>query len=302
MIESPQEAMLFDPISTSEEDAHVMINKDPEVLLVKQRFLTSSFRATIRHLKAKGGFGSRFRGISMYIAQGFAVQFVASLSSAIPFFPRSLSVLLASVACAPLSLAWTHIVISDSSPKRWFSRIPKGLKIWKKVAVPTALLAIAEQLTVVIPLAISYGVDLQVPKSDGDAVSGKQLVAALPIGILAIILGVVLIIPANVILTRVQASLLDDAEETIVPFDRSFGGKVEPEIVGGSGVIVMLDAWKTFDWNARVRLVKAYLKVWGMQMVLAVSLIVTLAFELFLIVGKDWSKLMPQNPEEGGKN
>ena len=152
---------------------------------------------------------------------------------------------------------------------------------------------------------MAYGIDMKDPESGSKFVSAGKKLAVLKgvsIAALAILLAVLLVIPANVILTRVQASLLDDAEETIVPFDRSFGGKVEPEIVGGSGVIGMRDAWKTFDWNARVRLVKAYLKVWAMQMVLTVLLTTTLVGELFIIVGKDWSKLAPQDPKDGGKN
>jgi hypothetical protein len=40
--------------------------------------------------------------------------------------------------------------------------------------------------------------------------------------------------PADVTLTRVQASLLPDIEETIVPFDQTFCEKVVPEVIGGS--------------------------------------------------------------------
>ena len=190
---------------------------------------------------------------------------------------------------------------------KWFRRVPRGLKIWKKVAAPTAILAVAEQLTIVLPmyLAMIYGIDLKDPESGANLAGAEKklaLVKMASVAGLAIVLGVLLVIPANVTLTRVQASLLDDSEETIVPFDRSFGGKVEPEIVGGSGVLGMLDAWKTFDWNARVRLVKAYLKVWAMQLVLTLFFTICVIAELFIIVGKDWSKLVPQDPKDGAKN
>jgi len=87
-------------------------------------------------------------------------------------------------------------------------------------------------------------------------------------------------------LTRVQASLLADSEETIVPFDRSFNGKVIPEIVGGSGAIGMLDAWKTFDWAARIRLVKAYFKVFLMQLAVAAVFLAIGIFEVVLVFRK----------------
>jgi hypothetical protein len=307
MIESPQEAILFEPIPTTDDNTDAAINRDPEVVLLKQPFLTSSFRATLRHLQSKGGIRARFRGLSVYIANLVAIHFTASIVSTIPFVPRSLCAVLTSVACAQLSLAWTHIVISDPSPMKWFRRVPRGLKIWKKVAAPTAILAVAEQLAIVLPmyLAMIYGIDLKDPESGANLAGAEKklaLVKMASVAGLAMVLGVLLVIPANVTLTRVQASLLDDSEETIVPFDRSFGGKVEPEIVGGSGVLGMLDAWKTFDWNARVRLVKAYLKVWAMQLVLTLFFTICGIAELFIIVGKDWSKLVPQDPKDGAKN
>ena len=39
--------------------------------------------------------------------------------------------------------------------------------------------------------------------------------------------------------------MLPDEDEAIVPFDRSFGGKVVPAILGGSGKLSIRDAWKT---------------------------------------------------------
>jgi len=106
------------------------------------------------------------------------------------------------------------------------------------------------------------------------------------IGALALVLGFLLVVPADVSLTRVQASLLADSEETIVPFDRSFNGKVIPEIVGGTGAIGMLDAWKSFDWAARVRLVKAYLKVFLMQLAIASVFVVIAVLEVTLVFSK----------------
>ena len=94
-----------------------------------------------------------------------------------------------------------------------------------------------------------------------------------------------IIIPANVALKRVQASMLPEEDESIVPFDRTFGGKVIPEVVGGSGKIGMLTAWKTFDWNARVRLLKIYAKVAVMQAVLFMAFAGIVLGELELAMG-----------------
>ena len=70
--------------------------------------------------------------------------------------------------------------------------------------------------------------------------------------------------PANVILARVAASVLPEEEATILPFDRTFGGRV------ASGErLKMFDAWKSFTWEAIGRVVKIYVKVFLLQAMIA---------------------------------
>lgn len=300
MIESPPEAIAFEPLAT--EDIDSTINKSPEEPLTRARPITSSFRATLRHL---GGFRARFRGIWMYIVMAIAINFVGNLFAAAPllrFVPRPLWNVLATVICATLPLTWTHIVISEASQKPWYRRLPP-MKVWKKVAAPTAIVGVAEQLSIFLPvyLAIVTGLTEKKSQDVANMTQGQRVAYIfLSLGILlfGLVLAFFIVIPAKVTLVRVQASLLPDSEETIVPFDRSFGGKVIPEIVGGSGVIGMLDAWKTFDWAARIRLVKAYFKVFAMQV--AVSLVFILCFvgEMFLIAGTNWSKFLPEDGDQ----
>jgi hypothetical protein len=54
---------------------------------------------------------------------------------------------------------------------------------------------------------------------------------------------------------RVMASLLPDDIDTLVPMDRSFGGKVVAAEAGGSGKLGLIAAWRTFPWRSRFRLV-----------------------------------------------
>jgi hypothetical protein len=269
---------------------------------VRQQAITSSFRSTIRHLQSKAGFAARFRGLSLYVVYYVTFSLVTGIISAVPLIPRAVAPVLSAVLLANLILAWTHIVISDPSPKRWYQRLPAS-RVWKKVAGPTAILAIAEQLTVLLPVALAkvYGLDMD-PKTAANLSGAEKHKAAwkgFSVFILCIVMGFLLVIPANVALTRVQASLLEDDQETIVPFDRSFGGKVIPEIVGGSGVIGILDAWKTFDWNARVRLVKAYVKVFAMQMALTMLFMGVVVAQLFIIIGKSDLKKIINDPKNG---
>lgn len=305
MVESP-EAIVFEPITTSDPDAPLDNNNnkavEPELLLMKQQPITASFRTTIKHLQSKGGFRARFRGFSVFVVYSIIVQWVSqTISIWIPFL-FFVAPIIASVLCAQLSLAWTHIVISDPSPKPWFRRVP-SIKTWKKVAGPTAILAVAEQLAIVLPayLAATSGF-VGSPDDFANTTHAQRNIMVLKgfgVLVLSIALSLLVVIPANVTLTRVQASLLPDEVESIVPFDRSFGGKVIPEIVGGSGVIGILDAWKTFDWNSRVRLIKAYAKVMAMQFVLSILFFVVMGTQIALIIGKDLKKIFPGDGKDG---
>ncbi|CZT43424.1 uncharacterized protein RSE6_03460 [Rhynchosporium secalis] len=293
MIESPVDTISFEPLPTDKST----VTKDPEQP-PKRALITSSIRQTARHL---GGFSSRFRGLGIFIVNALAVQWIAGMVSVVPMIKilPGVADIIAVVLCAQLSLTWTHIVISENSPKTWYRRLAP-VKMWKKVAVPTAVFALAEQLTVYI--AMYMGVLVGLVDEDAqqmvDLTSGQKTAMSIKaVGVLALclLLTFFIVIPANVTLTRVQASLLAETEETIVPFDQSFGGKVIPEVVGGTGTIGMFDAWKTFDWAARVRLVKTYLKFLGMQMAVSFLFTMVLVSELFIIAGRDWSKLIPEN-------
>lgn len=305
MIETPD--ALFEPLPTIDPDTDTPLDAGAagEPVALKQQTISSSFRRTLKHLKAKGGFPARFRGFSIYLVNMVLMGIITGPISSIPFVPSSFGSVLAAVLLANFSTAWTHIVISEPSAKPWFRRIPSRRQ-WKKVALPAAALAVAEQLSIYVPLLFSKVYRFDQIRSDNPNLSGGKTVVlgfeAFSVFVLGVILSFFLVLPANVVLTRVQASLLDDAEETIVPFDRTFSGKVVPEIVGGSGVISMTDAWKTFDWAARVRLVKTYAKVLVLQILLGIAFFSVLAIEFFAIAQADLSKVLPGDGGKGSKD
>lgn len=296
MIETPD--ALFEPLPTIDPDTDTPLdaNATGEPVTLKQQTISSSFRRTLKHLKTKGGFSARFRGFSIYLVNMILMGLISGPISALPLVPSSVGVILAAVLLANFTTAWTHIVISEPSAKPWFRRIPSRRQ-WKKVALPAAVLAVAEQLSVYVPMLFSKIYHFDRLQQDAPNMSGGKTAVvgleAFSVFVFGVVLSFFLVLPANVVLTRIQASLLDDAEETIVPFDRTFSGKVVPEIVGGSGVISMTDAWKTFDWAARVRLVKTYAKVLLLQILVSIVFISVLAIEFFAIAQADLSKVLP---------
>jgi hypothetical protein len=298
MVESPT-AAIFEPLANEDPDAP-LDNKltgpvEPELHLVKQAPITAKLRTAVHYLRERAGFWSRFRGISLWIVYHFLFARLAQFFSIWHFIPMGVDGVLAAVILARLRMGWTHIVISEPSKKYWFQRLPSWGS-WKKIALPTFVLAVCEQITLGLPMALwfTFGLgrfnDPQKIADLNDAERKILLLKGLAVVFLGLFSAVAIVVPATVSLTRVQASLLPDEVETIVPFDRSFGGKVVPAIIGGSGAISMLEAWKTFDWNARVRLLKLYGKVIAMQIAIYLLFVIVIVWQLHLIMGPELKK------------
>ncbi|KAI9867607.1 MAG: hypothetical protein M1813_008406 [Trichoglossum hirsutum] len=273
-------------LSTSEKAGSDPKATEPEVHLVRNRPITSSFRATLRHLRSRDGRSGPFRGVAMRLVYCIAVAVVAGLMS---WLPTPAATIIAVVLCARLDLAWNNIVISEGSPKYWFRRIP-GFKPWFKVIPAATLYAFADQLTVILPVQLARMNGLKdlidnmghPPADDAERRAIMHAVCrnGLAVLLVGVAVAILVLIPAGVTLTRVQASLLPDNEETIVPFDRTFGGKVVPEVVGGSGVVGVLDAWRSFGWSSRIRLLKVYAKVAAIQITLFTLFVVVISAEV----------------------
>ncbi|RFU27039.1 hypothetical protein B7463_g9310, partial [Scytalidium lignicola] len=279
MVEDPK-ATLYDPLETEDPLLDLDNNKktgqatEPE-LFVKPKPVTFSFRTTLTHLRARAGRRSRFRGIASFFVSAVVISHITRAISFIGILPGSpiVAPVLASAIAAHFPLLWTHIVISEPTAKSWFKRFAP-LRTWKKIAGPTAIFMLVRQVAILVPAMLALRINTEgvnAPHDLAKMACRDQMMLVLKglgVSVLSFVLWIVLVIPAKVSLTRVQSSLLADEYEPIVPFDRSFGGKVIPAIVGGSGVLGMKDAWKTFDRNSRVRLLKAYIKVAAIEIAL----------------------------------
>jgi hypothetical protein len=298
MVESPT-AAIYEPVTNEDPDSPLGDKKiesiEPELILVKQSPITSTLRNAIRHLRERGGRLARFRGLSLFVFYHTTLARLTNFLAIIPYIPIQVSAVVAAVALAQLRTGWVHIVMSDPSPKTWMQRLPSW-KIWTKVALPTAILAATEQITCTLPMGLWFAFGLQRindPQQVADMSDAERkliVLKALAVVLLMIFSAVAIVVPAMVSLTRVQASLISEEEETIVPFDRSFGGRVVPAVVGGSGVIGILEAWKTFDWNSRVRLLKIYAKVFTVQVAMVFLMAAVVGAELHFIMGEEFGK------------
>ncbi|MCJ1390266.1 hypothetical protein MMC18_003124 [Xylographa bjoerkii] len=306
MIEDPSTTII---LCTSEADAPlpsaVESEKGPvleqEVLLVKSKPITAKFRTTIAHLRAHGGFLSRFRGAHVLVAYYLAYHLMCSfLFRLVPHtlgYRAIITVATSTILCR-LNATWTHIVISEASEKRFFQRVPARTS-FRKLAGPTFLNAVAKQVVFLglVEMFTTFGLqpyvaDLSKLGELSDAERLNVWFHSFIVLTTAILAGVFVIIPTHVALKRVQASLLPEDDESIVPFDRTFNGKVVPEILGGSGRVGMAEAWKSFDWNGRVRLFKVYAKVAAMQGALFMLFTIVVAGEVRVILGDQLDKIV----------
>ena len=315
MIETPHDKMYLavNPPPASDLDSALPSEKtldqklpdaEPELLLVKRPLITSSLRKARRHLTAHGGFAALFRGLGLFVTY----QLVAGLHRALvnhyllsrSFWISSfISDVLASVIVSRLMTAWTHIVISQPSSQWWGKRLPKA-KIFLQIAKLTAIWALAEQATIFVPAGFSgiIGLPTDLAKlGNGSMVVDQRtamIISAKALGVFLVALATVALIqvPATVALTRVQASMLPETELSIVPFDRTFDGRVMPTSEGGRGQLGMLEAWKTFDWAARRHLFKFYVKVAAVEFGISFLCGMLLLAELRLVLGERYNEWM----------
>ena len=258
------------PYSDKEEEQKAPLIQEPlvqqEVLLIKQKPITASLRGTVRHLKSRNA--SPLRGLKEVVLYFVAFTLITSVFNIVaPGNPlvQGFGVIIAVTGLTRLSMLWTHIVISEPSQKRWTQRFVSR-KVAKKALLPTFATAMFQLATPIVPafvyMALNVDGSLRVPLDEMSPVQrsilGLKTLAVASSGLLYFLC---IVVPSSIALVRVYAALLPEDETPIVSFDRTFGGLVVPESEGGNGKLMLLDAWKSFDWNARVRLIKVWAKM-----------------------------------------
>ncbi|AEO66705.1 uncharacterized protein THITE_2115022 [Thermothielavioides terrestris NRRL 8126] len=246
--------------------------KPDDELAQRGRPITSSLRATYRLLCSLGSWRSNFRGLGYSAFIAFLMGLVTLFFCLLPFIPNFIAPLLALLAASPLLTAWTHFVITAPTTRRFSGRIPPLRKVYLATWLPTLLAWLAAQASVMLPIFLGRVLGLSLrdpttpdrfrstPLTPGEAGMSVGLVA------LSVALHALLAVPADVALTRVRASLLPADQDTLVPFDRSFGGRVEPEVVSGKGFATFGAALATVPWRSWVRIYLLRVKVFALSM------------------------------------
>ncbi|OLN88065.1 hypothetical protein CCHL11_00468 [Colletotrichum chlorophyti] len=292
----------YDPVNLNDEDAaasDVVPGVGPipaKVTGGRPTTVTSSLRSINRLLMANGGWRANFRGFFCQLAQTFATFALYGIfSSFLPEILASLATLLAALSLVQLSTAWVHIIITPRSPLHFWSRLPPFKRTFDATARPVVAYWLAQTVATWVPIAVGWAIGLDLPNFRFGQPSTIEPHAAAPwksivITLITLVFHVLIVIPTHVVLVRVQASLVPEEADTIIPFDRSFEGKVEPRVVGGKGFATMTDAWNTFSRAAWRRLVILYVKVFAVTIAAFFLMAAVVVPELILMASKSTPK------------
>lgn len=308
MIESPTSTAIVDakPPPAYTEEADYPPEKEPlvdesdvdvEVTVINNKPITNKIVTTIGHLHRIGGFRARWRGLGLSVLYHFLHAMITNFFAAFLGFGligESLVYIFVSVGMARLHMAWTHKMIAYPSSTAWFRRVP-ARKDCKALLLPTLVYATAQQASIILPVGVAFALGLTQPQ-DGhirDAMHHENCSKAVIMGLrfLAVpatyaLVAIAVLLPASVSLTRIEATLLPEGEETIVPFDKeAMIGDIDLKARGGCRAL-FVQAWRSFDRASRWRLIKLYAKMMLAQFTIAIAALHLMVAELYIIGGE----------------
>ncbi|KAH0150017.1 hypothetical protein KCU67_g10836, partial [Aureobasidium melanogenum] len=263
---------------------------DEEVMVIHQTPLTSSIRNTLKHLTSIGGFRARWRGLGAALiynlVHSLTVSFIAMFVAAftgLPVVGRILANIAANVLLTRIHMVWTHTVISEPSSLSWSQRLAQTDRtMFRALALPTLVHSIAELATYGLPVAMFLFVGPEITSDRGNEqllVRGASSLSAF------ILLNVLILLPATVTRTRIEASFLPEDTKTIVPFDRTFNGATNMIALDSRAGrrSLFIEAWRSFDMASRIRLVKFFVKEAAIELFFSVSATIAIGAQVFAL-------------------
>lgn len=270
----------------------------------QERSITKSLRTTVRHLYAVGGQSALCRGMALYISY-LVVNITGSCIGwflwTIPYIDFDdlegqdlpnpsdwtlryrLNAVLTETAFGVVSnmllcswlATWVHVVITQPTLRIWYRRLPPFFSVLRATWLPLLISPVVhtlfiEGLAVLLRHRLGLYGKSEAAAGVMTARNAQKTLVWLVVQSLRTFTG----LSIGVALTRVQASLLSDEEETIIPFDRSFGlsgaNGLRPGLLAeSSGVLSFGDAWRSVTWMEMRRLLIVSIKILAVQAVVA---------------------------------
>lgn len=305
IIETPATAVTITVADADDDEARVDLSDKeaeaqaflggalPKMTVVNTKPITSKIRSTIKHITSQAGWTARFRGMVFGLVYVMTVGATSSvLNLVVPHIVLPvrliLNSILVAIITAPVHMIWTHATIA--MPGKSFGLRYQAIKgSYKQLWLP-AMVYEAVQLLVFFQAGCSGQLvqrDLARVSNTELANSARTLAGFRIAGVIGALVTVALfvVLPAKVQLVRVEASMLPEDDDTIVPFDRTFDGKVVPKILGGSGAVGFMEAWRSFNKEARLRLIKLYVKIFMISTAIFFVAVHVMAFEFWALAG-----------------
>lgn len=306
MIESSTTTQIIEshppPAYSEEPDAPlekkpIIDNADVEIVTIKHRPITSSVKDSIRHLYRVGGFRARWRGFRESIVYNLLVNLVGHgfatilFRSAEPHVGRGLGFMMAVLILCRFRMVWTHAMIAAPTSKPWYRRYCSR-KNSRVLLLPTLIYELSAIATFLVPISTWYAVgafeyaDPQVLKHfDRSQLAGAAW-RALAGPSMFLLIVTFFTIPANTTLARIEACLLPQDDQIIVPFDReSILGDLDLTAKGAPGKL-FASAWKSITFSTRARVMLLYVKMVTIQ-VSAFLICAMMAFGILFVTGPD---------------
>lgn len=311
MIESPSSTAIIEPkgapppyadepganekesLLPAEADA----DADVEITIINHKPITSKITTTIGLLHRVGGFRARWRGLGLsvlyHMLHAGATNLLAGFLG-LGIFGNAVVYIFVSLGLARVHMLWTHSMIAHPSEKSIFKRfIPR--KQCRALLMPSLVFAVAQQATFLLPLSVAFALKLdnidhgEMMHAAHNKDCAKMMLTGLrflAVPATALFVALAVLLPAAVTLTRIEATLLPEGEQTIVPFDRAaIMGDIDTTARGGCRAL-FVQAWRSFDRSARLRLIKVYVKMVLAQFTVGFVALHLVLAEVYLIGGE----------------
>jgi hypothetical protein len=264
--------------------------KKPDDSIAADQPVTASLRGTYKLLKSHGGHFALLRGLDCIMTYGIARALLSVVFLGLgPFFGPFASVL-SSLCLVQLSTTWLHIVMTPKSNLRFWRRLPPFRKTFVATGVVATLSVVAQGATSVVPYLVGKLFTGTTPPLWGSGEDWRDYYnqpmkswGAIPVILSAFLVQFLVLIPAQVALYRVQASLLPADAQTIVPFDRTFGGRIDPTTATGRTFANIKDAFATFSRDSWKRLYILYIKLFLLDWLIVVGVVILLVPQFMLM-------------------
>jgi len=260
-------------------------SEEAKITSAKDHHVSSSLRATLRHLQSEAGDMSMFRGIGAYAVMTplfGLLAFITHIMFQSPFreagrFAEIASTVATRLLMAWFEVTWLHIVISKPRQKFWFRRLPltffSVLRIlWISVVCAALVLELLDWLASALQSLNFFRVGTnttagKVAIFDGPLVSDLSLstitwtlLRVTSLSLLGSICQTLVLVPLETIRNRIGASILPDEDDPIVPTDRSFSNGPSSGLLHQQQPLGFIQACRSIDLATYLRMVKVSLK------------------------------------------